>query len=49
MTVKIFGISLPPEILKRVDEVRGDVPRSKYLQRLVEHDLAARVTQETQS
>jgi len=30
------GISLPIEMLARIDSERGDIPRSKYLQRIVE-------------
>ena len=31
-----FGISLPNEIVKKIDTDRGDVPRSKYLLRILE-------------
>ena len=30
------GISLPKEILKKIDGERGDVSRSKYLLRIIE-------------
>jgi metal-responsive CopG/Arc/MetJ family transcriptional regulator len=30
------GVSLPERLLKQVDALRGDVTRSKYLQRLLE-------------
>ncbi|MGI0015446.1 MAG: hypothetical protein ACREBU_18670 [Nitrososphaera sp.] len=30
------GVSLPLEVVKRLDQDRGDVPRSRFLQRLVE-------------
>jgi hypothetical protein len=31
-----FGISLPNEIVKKIDTDRGDVPRSKHLLRILE-------------
>jgi hypothetical protein len=31
-----FGISLPKEIVKKIDAERGDIPRSKYLLRILE-------------
>jgi hypothetical protein len=33
---KIVGISFPKPILKELDIVRGDIPRSKYIVRLLE-------------
>jgi hypothetical protein len=30
------GISIPKEVLKHIDAKRGDVPRSKYLLRILE-------------
>jgi hypothetical protein len=30
------GISFPIETLKKIDEERGDVPRSKYLLKIIE-------------
>lgn len=30
------GISLPKEIMSKIDSERGDVPRSRYLLRIVE-------------
>jgi hypothetical protein len=35
----LFGITLPKQILDAVDGKRGDVPRSKYFQRLAEKDV----------
>jgi len=32
----MLGISLPQEILLRIDRDRGDIPRSKFLVRLIE-------------
>lgn len=31
-----IGISLSEEIVYRIDERRGDIPRSKYIQRALE-------------
>ena len=31
------GISLPEQIVKKIDKDRGDVSRSRFLLRLVEH------------
>ena len=33
---KMLGISLPQEILLRIDKDRGDIPRSKFLVKLIE-------------
>ena len=30
------GISLPIEIMKKIDSERGDIPRSKYILRILE-------------
>ena len=35
-----FGVSFEPTLLKELDRIRGDVPRSKFLQRLVEKRVA---------
>jgi hypothetical protein len=34
-----FGMTLPHQVLQRMDEVRGDIPRTKYILRLVENAL----------
>lgn len=31
-----FAVSFPKPLLEELDKVRGDIPRSKYLRRLVE-------------
>lgn len=36
MTVLTMGISLPPELVKKIDKERGDIPRSKWILRLLE-------------
>ena len=32
----MLGISLPTEILLKIDKDRGDIPRSRFLRRLIE-------------
>jgi metal-responsive CopG/Arc/MetJ family transcriptional regulator len=34
-----LGITLPKSILHRIDQVRGDIPRSKYILRSIERYL----------
>lgn len=34
-----FGISLPNDIAKQIDELRGDVSRSRFILRLIEKEL----------
>jgi metal-responsive CopG/Arc/MetJ family transcriptional regulator len=36
---KDFGVTLPSKTLEKLDEIRGDIPRSRYLLRLVERAL----------
>lgn len=33
----VVGISFPQLLVQRIDKDRGDVPRSRFLVRLVEH------------
>ena len=33
----VIGVSISSDLLERIDRDRGDVPRSRFLQRLVEH------------
>jgi hypothetical protein len=35
-----YGISMPLEILEKVDKQRGDIPRSRFLLRMIENNLA---------
>ena len=37
--VKTFGCSLPKPLLVKLDNVRGDVNRSRYIQRLIENKI----------
>lgn len=34
-----IGISLPKEIVNKIDELRKDVPRSRYILRLLENSI----------
>jgi metal-responsive CopG/Arc/MetJ family transcriptional regulator len=36
-----LGISLPKEIVDIIDEIRKDVPRSRYILRLIEKSLTS--------
>jgi hypothetical protein len=37
--VKTFGCSLPKHLLEKLDTTRGDVNRSRYIQRLIEKNM----------
>jgi metal-responsive CopG/Arc/MetJ family transcriptional regulator len=39
------GISIPENLLVKIDQDRGDVPRSRFLQRLVEQAYKQREMQ----
>ena len=34
-----FGVSLPQELKNLIDKERGDISRSKYICRLIEHNF----------
>jgi metal-responsive CopG/Arc/MetJ family transcriptional regulator len=38
MTVKL-GITLPKSMIQKIDQKRGDIPRSRYIRRAVERYL----------
>lgn len=40
MIYQKLGITLPQVLVTQMDEVRGDIPRSRYLMRLVEQSLS---------
>jgi metal-responsive CopG/Arc/MetJ family transcriptional regulator len=40
------GISFPKKILTRIDSERGDVPRSRYLLRVIENILQSKDNKE---
>jgi metal-responsive CopG/Arc/MetJ family transcriptional regulator len=35
-----LGITLPISLLKKIDDNRGDIPRSRYIRRAIESYLA---------
>ena len=39
MTVKL-GITLPKSIIQKIDNMRGDIPRSRYIRRAIENYLS---------
>ena len=39
-TVKL-GITLPKSVIQKIDNNRGDIPRSRYIRRAVERSLAS--------
>ena len=40
MTEKI-GITLPKSIIQKIDQKRGDIPRSRYIRRAIERYLGS--------
>ena len=41
-----FGVCMPRSIVLQIDKVRGDVPRSRFILRIIERVLAATSEQE---
>ena len=39
-TVKL-GITLPKSIIQRIDKKRGDIPRSRYILRVIENYIGS--------
>jgi metal-responsive CopG/Arc/MetJ family transcriptional regulator len=37
-----LGITLPNSLLQKIDNIRGDVPRSKFIRRAIESYLKGR-------
>ena len=35
MTNKLISLSVPEEVLNELDDVRGDIPRSVYLRKII--------------
>jgi metal-responsive CopG/Arc/MetJ family transcriptional regulator len=46
MTVKL-GITLPKSIIQKIDNKRGDIPRSRYIRRAVERYLGNSSSKDT--
>ena len=42
MKQSVTGVSFPPDLLAKLDQARGDIPRSKFIQRLVEQSLKSK-------
>jgi hypothetical protein len=42
---KPMGLSLPTAFLDQIDRVRGDIPRSKYVLRLLEKNYDAELSE----
>jgi metal-responsive CopG/Arc/MetJ family transcriptional regulator len=40
-TVKL-GITLPKSIIQKIDQKRGDIPRSRYIRRAIEKYLSSK-------
>ena len=40
MTVKL-GITLPKSMIQKIDQRRGDIPRSRYIRRAIERYLGS--------
>jgi hypothetical protein len=41
MTVKL-GITLPKSMIQKIDQKRGDIPRSRYIRRAIEKYLGSK-------
>jgi metal-responsive CopG/Arc/MetJ family transcriptional regulator len=46
MTVKL-GITLPKSIIQKIDNRRGDIPRSRYIRRAIERYLGSNGSKDT--
>jgi metal-responsive CopG/Arc/MetJ family transcriptional regulator len=40
MTIKL-GITLPKSMIQKIDQKRGDIPRSRYIRRAIERYLGS--------
>ncbi|MGH9995138.1 MAG: hypothetical protein ACRD4J_07875 [Nitrososphaeraceae archaeon] len=43
---KSTGLSLPTELMSRIDRERGDIPRSRFLLRIIEEAYESRLRKE---
>jgi metal-responsive CopG/Arc/MetJ family transcriptional regulator len=48
MTVKL-GITLPKSMIQKIDQKRGDIPRSRYIRRAIERYLGSSSSKEIDS
>lgn len=37
-----FGVSFPKSLAKKLDQIRGDIPRSLFLQRIFEESMESK-------
>jgi metal-responsive CopG/Arc/MetJ family transcriptional regulator len=44
-----FGVSMPHPIVFEIDRARGDIPRSRFILRIIERALAAGPEQEKEN
>ena len=35
-TIRVIGVSIPKDLIQKIDADRGDINRSRYIRRLVE-------------
>ena len=42
LVCKVTGFSIPQNLITIIDEQRGDVTRSKYVTRMIEHSLSCK-------
>ena len=40
MVTKIVSLVMPEELIEKVDKIRGDIPRSAYVRRLIDNEIA---------
>jgi metal-responsive CopG/Arc/MetJ family transcriptional regulator len=48
MTAKL-GITLPKSIIQKIDQKRGDIPRSRYIRRAIERYLGSNSSKDIDS
>jgi metal-responsive CopG/Arc/MetJ family transcriptional regulator len=48
MTIKL-GITLPKSIIQKIDNRRGDIPRSRYIRRAIERYLGSNSSKDIDS
>ena len=45
-TVRVIGVSIPKDLIQKIDADRGDINRSRYIRRLVETAYVAKESQQ---
>jgi hypothetical protein len=46
MSKKAVGLRFDPELIEAIDVARGDVSRNRWIERAIEHELAAPAAQD---